>query len=178
MRKTRRDTSPRWRRNSSVKAMWSPRCERRTSSSTSDVSRAEGSVTVTSLSTLVDGGEAAPPVRRRRTGRGRLAAKTPRGRASGEGAYAVEARGAEDSTARSDACRRARIHRARSAGCDAAASPGVTQRNAGKLFTKKKIRDGQRMLIIAAGLTVALVAADLLDLTRRGGERRRGISLR
>jgi hypothetical protein len=54
----------------------------------------------------------------------------------------------------------------------------VTQRNAGKLFTKKKIRDGQRMLIIAAGLTVALVAADLLDLTRRGGERRRGISLR
>jgi hypothetical protein len=46
------------------------------------------------------------------------------------------------------------------------------------LFPKKKIRDGPPMLIIAAGLTVALVAADLLDLTRRGDEKRRGISLR
>lgn len=34
------------------------------------------------------------------------------------------------------------------------------------------------MLIIAVGLTVALVAADLLDLTRNGEEKRRGLSLR
>jgi hypothetical protein len=46
------------------------------------------------------------------------------------------------------------------------------------LFHEKKIRDGRRMLLIAVGLTVALVTADLLDLTRRGDERRRGVSLR
>lgn len=34
------------------------------------------------------------------------------------------------------------------------------------------------MLLIAVGLTVALVAADLLDLTRRGAEKPRGLSLR
>lgn len=34
------------------------------------------------------------------------------------------------------------------------------------------------MLLIAVGLTVALVAADLLDLTRGGEERRRHIPLR
>ncbi len=34
------------------------------------------------------------------------------------------------------------------------------------------------MLLIAVGLTVALVAADLLDITRGGEERRRDISLR
>jgi hypothetical protein len=34
------------------------------------------------------------------------------------------------------------------------------------------------MLLIAAGLTVALVAADLLNLTRSGEEKRRGLSLR
>jgi hypothetical protein len=46
----------------------------------------------------------------------------------------------------------------------------LTRRSARKLFQKKKIREGRRMLLIAVGLTVALVAADLLDLTRRGGE--------
>lgn len=56
--------------------------------------------------------------------------------------------------------------------------PPVTRRTARKLFHQEKIRDGPPMLIIAAGLTVALVAADLLDLTRRGDEKRRGISLR
>ena len=56
--------------------------------------------------------------------------------------------------------------------------PGGARRVAGKLFQLKKIRDRRRMLIIAVGLTVALVAADLLDLTRRGDERPRGISLR
>jgi hypothetical protein len=34
------------------------------------------------------------------------------------------------------------------------------------------------MLLIAVGLTVALVAADLLDITRGGEEKRRGLSLR
>ena len=34
------------------------------------------------------------------------------------------------------------------------------------------------MLIIAVGLTVALIAADLLDLTRTGEEKRRGLSMR
>ena len=34
------------------------------------------------------------------------------------------------------------------------------------------------MLIIAVGLTVALVAADLLDLTRGGEDKRRGLSMR
>jgi hypothetical protein len=31
------------------------------------------------------------------------------------------------------------------------------------------------MLIIAAGLTIALVAADFLELSRAGGERRRSL---
>ncbi len=64
------------------------------------------------------------------------------------------------------------------AGHHATAFPRVTRRTAGKLFHEKKIRDGRRMLLIAVGLTVALVTADLLDLTRRGDERRRGVSLR
>jgi hypothetical protein len=61
---------------------------------------------------------------------------------------------------------------------DAAPSAEVTRRAAGKLFQKKKIREVRRMLLIAVGLTVALVAADLLDLTRRGDEKPRGLSLR
>ncbi len=43
----------------------------------------------------------------------------------------------------------------------------ATQCVAPKLFLKTKTREGRRMLIIAAGLTIALVAADLLDLTSR-----------
>jgi hypothetical protein len=39
------------------------------------------------------------------------------------------------------------------------------------LFLWIKTREGRRMLFIAVGLTVALVAADLLDLTRRREER-------
>jgi hypothetical protein len=54
----------------------------------------------------------------------------------------------------------------------------VPRRAARKLFTMKEIREARRMLLIAVGLTVALVAADLLDLTRGGEERRRDLSLR
>ena len=63
-------------------------------------------------------------------------------------------------------------------GHDAAPGIRLTRRDTGKLFEKKKIREGRRMLIIAVGLTVALIAADLLDLTRTGDEKRRGLSMR
>jgi hypothetical protein len=53
----------------------------------------------------------------------------------------------------------------------------MTRRSARKLFRKKKIREGRRMLLIAVGLTVALVAADFLDLTRRGEDKGRNLSL-
>jgi hypothetical protein len=43
----------------------------------------------------------------------------------------------------------------------------TTQRVAPKLLWKKEMREGRRMLFIASGLFIALVAADLLDLTSR-----------
>jgi hypothetical protein len=46
---------------------------------------------------------------------------------------------------------------------------------AGNLFLATEKREGCPMLIIAVGLTIALVAADLLELTRAGGERKRSL---
>jgi len=43
------------------------------------------------------------------------------------------------------------------------------------LFQKKKMGEGRPMLLIAVGLTVALVTADLLDFTRGGEDKRRGL---
>jgi len=50
--------------------------------------------------------------------------------------------------------------------------PGaLTRRSAAKLFVITKRRDGPPMLFIAAGLTIALVTADLFDLSRLGPRR-------
>lgn len=43
----------------------------------------------------------------------------------------------------------------------------LTRRAASKLFPVAFLSEGPRMLLIAAGLFVTLVAADLLDLTVR-----------
>ena len=44
---------------------------------------------------------------------------------------------------------------------------GLTRRAAPKLFQTSFFGEGRRMLLIAAGLFLALVAADLLDLSVR-----------
>jgi hypothetical protein len=48
----------------------------------------------------------------------------------------------------------------------------MPRRVATNLFVIDKTREGRRMLFIAVGLTVALVAADLLDLGSRRAEAR------
>jgi hypothetical protein len=48
----------------------------------------------------------------------------------------------------------------------------LTRRVAAKLFTTTFLPEGQRMLFIAGGLFLALVAADLLDLSARKTDRR------
>jgi hypothetical protein len=52
---------------------------------------------------------------------------------------------------------------------------GETRRAAGNLFLATEKREGAPMLIIAVGLTIALVAADFLEISRAGGERRRSL---
>ena len=53
-------------------------------------------------------------------------------------------------------------------------SPGKTQ----NLAVSSERREGRRMLYIAVGLAVALVAKDLYDMTSRGTETRRRIGER
>jgi len=48
--------------------------------------------------------------------------------------------------------------------------------DAGNLFMTRKESEGQPMLFIALGLVVRLVAADFLDLSRRGAARSRGLT--
>jgi hypothetical protein len=50
-----------------------------------------------------------------------------------------------------------------------------TQSVARNLFQPTKQREASAMLMIALGLTVALVAVDVLELSRRGKERKRGL---
>jgi len=49
----------------------------------------------------------------------------------------------------------------------AASWTSAAQRVTANLFLKMESSEGRRMLIIVAGLTIALVAADLLDLSSR-----------
>ena len=57
--------------------------------------------------------------------------------------------------------------RERSPGRVKAIDASMTRRAAPKLFQNTFLREGRRMLFIAAGLFLALVTADLLDLSVR-----------